>query len=173
MKKVYIVLTYTGTVPAHLVKFWTKREYSHVSISLDESLTKMYSFARLGDYNVFNAGFLHEHINKGVFRRFKKTEAFIGYIEVTNRQYKRIEKDIEEMENQKEKYRFNYLGFFGVMLKKKRKKENTYYCAEFVKKLLDDAYIKNDLPNIIIPSDFQKINNLKCVYKGKLRDYVA
>lgn len=77
MKKIFIVLTYTGTLPAKVVKFWTRKPYSHVSISLDESLTRMYSFARLGQYNIFNAGFLHEYINKGIFKKFKNTDALI------------------------------------------------------------------------------------------------
>lgn len=77
MKRIFIVLTYTGTFPAKVIKLWTRKPYSHVSISLDESLTRMYSFARLGQYNIFNAGFLHEYINKGIFKKFKNTDALI------------------------------------------------------------------------------------------------
>lgn len=173
MKKIFIVLTYTGTLPAKVVKFWTRKPYSHVSISLDESLTRMYSFARLGQYNIFNAGFLHEYINKGIFKKFKNTDALIGYLEVSNRQYKKIEKEIEEMEQEREKYRFNILGFLAVTIKKRRKRKNYFYCAEFVRYILNEAYIDTELPEIIIPTDFQKMKNLNFIYKGKLRDYVA
>jgi len=144
-----------------------------VSISLDENLTRMYSFARLGQYNIFHAGFLHEYINKGIYKRFQDTEALIGYLEVSNRQYKRIEKDIEEMEKDREKYKFNIMGFLAVTIKKKRRRKNYFYCAEFVRYLLDEAYINTELPDIIIPTDFQKMKNLKFIYKGKLKDYVA
>lgn len=173
MKKIFIVLTYTGTFPAKIVKFWTRKSYSHVSISLDENLTRMYSFARLGQYNIFHAGFLHEYINKGIYKRFENTEALIGYLEVSNRQYKRIEKDIEEMEKDREKYKFNIMGFLAVTIKKKRKRKNYFYCAEFVRYLLDEAYINTELPEIIIPTDFQKMKDLKFIYKGKLKDYAA
>ena len=40
MKKIYIVLTYTGTILAKIVRMYTKREFSHVSIALDEDLKK-------------------------------------------------------------------------------------------------------------------------------------
>ena len=173
MKKIFIVLTYTGTFPAKIVKFWTRKAYSHVSISLDENLTKMYSFARLGQYNIFNAGFLHENIHKGIYKRFQNTEALIGYIEVSNRQYKRIEKDIQKMEQEKDKYRFNIIGFLAVTIRRKRQRKNYFYCAEFVKYLLNEAYINNELPDIIIPTDFQKLKDLKYVYKGKLKDYAV
>lgn len=173
MKRIFIVLTYTGTFPAKVVKFWTRKPYSHVSISLDESLTRMYSFARLGQYNIFNAGFLHEYINKGIFKKFKNTDALIGYLEVSNRQYKKIEKEIEEMEQDRDKYRFNILGFLAVTIKKRRRRKNYFYCAEFVRYILNEAYIDTELPEIIIPTDFQKMKNLNFIYKGKLKDYVA
>ena len=40
-KKVYIVLTYTGTILSKIIKYYTKAEYCHVSLSLDEDLNKM------------------------------------------------------------------------------------------------------------------------------------
>lgn len=72
MKKIYIVLTYTGTILSKLVKMYTKKEYSHVSIALDEDLKEMYSFGRTYAYCPFIAGFVHEEIDKGTFKRFKK-----------------------------------------------------------------------------------------------------
>lgn len=63
MHKIYIVLTYTGTLLARIVRFYTRKEYSHVSIALDENLNMMYSFGRLNPYNAFVGGFVHERIN--------------------------------------------------------------------------------------------------------------
>ena len=62
MKRIYIILTYSGTVLSRIVKAYTGAEYSHVSIGLDENLTKMYSFGRLNPYNPFIGGFVHEGI---------------------------------------------------------------------------------------------------------------
>jgi hypothetical protein len=84
MKKIYIILTYTGTILSQIVKVYTRREFSHVSISLDEDLTKMYSFGRLNPYNPFSGGFVHEKINQGTFKRFKRTLLCIcGYRHAT------------------------------------------------------------------------------------------
>ena len=41
-KKIYIVLTYTGTILSRIIKLYTKAEYCHVSLSLDKKLNKMY-----------------------------------------------------------------------------------------------------------------------------------
>ena len=47
MKKIYIVLTHTGTTLSKIIKTYTKDEFSHVSIALDNKLQEMYSFGRL------------------------------------------------------------------------------------------------------------------------------
>lgn len=36
--KIYIVLTHTGTILSKIVKWYTKKDFSHVSISLDKEL---------------------------------------------------------------------------------------------------------------------------------------
>lgn len=46
MKKIYIILTHTGTLLSKIIKMYTKDEYSHVSISLDSELEEMYSFRK-------------------------------------------------------------------------------------------------------------------------------
>ena len=62
MKKIYIILTHTGTALSTIIKYYTKDEFSHISISLDENLEEMYSFGRLNPYNPFLGGFVHESI---------------------------------------------------------------------------------------------------------------
>ena len=47
MKKIYIVITYTGTNLSKVIKYYTHSEFSHVSISLEQELEKMYNFGRL------------------------------------------------------------------------------------------------------------------------------
>ena len=68
MKKVYIVLTNTGTFLSRIVTVYTRKEFSHVSISLDENLNYMYSFGRLNAYNPFIGGFVHESPKYGTFK---------------------------------------------------------------------------------------------------------
>ena len=63
MRKVYLVLTYTGTILSRIVKLYTRKEYSHVSIALDENLEEMYSFGRVNPYIAFIGGFVHEGID--------------------------------------------------------------------------------------------------------------
>ena len=45
-KKVYILLTDTGTLFTKSIKTYTKAPYNHASISFDVGLEELYSFGR-------------------------------------------------------------------------------------------------------------------------------
>ena len=171
MKRIYIVLTHTGTILSKVIKEFTKDEFSHVSIALDIELKEMYSFGRLNPYNPFWAGFVHEYIDKGTFKRFYKTRAKVYSLEITNEQYKFIKNTIEEINNNKENYKFNIIGLFAAGFHKKIKKQKSFYCAEFVKYVMEKADIKTDLPDIVKPEDFKNMNELQEIYGGLLRKY--
>ncbi len=171
MKKVYIVLTHTGTMLSRVIKKYTKYEFSHVSISLDKELKEMYSFGRLKPYNPFIAGFVHEYINKGTFKRFYNTKAKIYSLTITDEEYDNVQYNIRKINLERENYKFNILGLFAAGIHKKIGKERSFYCAEFVKYVLESAGINTGLPDIVKPEDFKNINQLQPIYEGLLRKY--
>jgi len=173
MKKIYIILAHTGTILSHIIRYWTKDEFSHVSIALDADLEEMYSFGRLNPYNPFWGSFIHEHINKGTFKRFKKTRAEVYSMFVTDEQYEKAKKVISYFNNNKEKYKFNILGLACVTINKKIVRKNTFYCAEFVKHILKVMGITqvNELPDIIRPQNFKELKDIRLEYEGLLRKY--
>lgn len=170
MKKIYIILTYTGTILSKIVKIYTRKEYSHVSISLDQDLTRMYSFGRLNPYNPFVGGFVHENINKGTFKRFKKTKTKIYSLEIDEEKYEHLEEIINKIQERKNLYKFNVIGLIAVALNVKIKREKHFYCAEFVKYVLEQSHVLS-LPEIVKPSDFEKVQGLSEVYRGVLKEY--
>ena len=173
MKKIYIILTHTGTALSTIIKYYTKDEFSHISISLDENLEEMYSFGRLNPYNPFLGGFVHESIKNGTFKRFKNTRTEIYSLNIENEQYERLVKIIKYFNKNKNKYSFNILGLACVSIKKKIKRKNNFYCAEFVKHVLKSAGVTSvaGLPKIIKPEDFKNIDGLNLEYKGVLKKY--
>lgn len=170
MKKIYIVLTYTGTILAKIIRIYTKREFSHVSIALDENLKEMYSFGRLNPYNPFWGGFVHEGLDRGTFKRFKKTKARVYSLTVNEEQYDKVVKVIRDIQNNKFDYNYNILGLAAVLINYKVKREKYFYCAEFVKYVLEESNICN-LPEVIKPEDFKEIDNLNVVYNGVFQEY--
>ncbi len=172
MKKIYIVLTHTGTIISKVVRFWTKDEFSHVSISLDEDLEQMYSFGRLKPYNPILAGLVHEKQNEGTFKRFFNTKACIYSIEVEDYQYIQLKETIYMMYLNKKQYKFNILGLLAIGFKKEIKMQNYFYCAEFVKYVLEKSGINLELPEKLIkPEDFKKIENKELEYYGLFRKF--
>lgn len=171
MKKIYIVLTHTGTALSRIIKTFTKDEFSHASIALDSELKEMYSFGRLNPYNPFIGGFVHEGINCGTFKRFKFTKTKIYSLEIEDEQYYKIKDLIEYVKEVKEMRKFNVIGMIAVGLHKNIKFVDSFYCAEFVKYALETAGIKTNLPEMIKPEDFKSLENIKLVYEGILKDY--
>ena len=172
MKKIYIVLTHTGTILSNIIKKYTKHTYTHVSISLDKELNELYSFGRLNPYNAFLGGFVKEGINIGTFKRFKNTKTEIYELEVDDLQQEKIRNIINIMKSRKNRYKFNTLGLILVSINKKIIRKNTFYCAEFVRYLLKRAGIDvSMMPKIVRPEDLKKVKGLKLVYTGILKEY--
>lgn len=171
MKKVYIILTHTGTILSRIIRIYTRDEFSHVSIALDKYLKQMYSFGRLNPYNPFIGGFIHEYVNAGTFNRFKKTRTAIYSLNITDEEYEKICDMIKNFKKTRKIYKFNSLGLFAIAIKLRIHKEHSFYCAEFVKYVLENAGIKTNLPVMIRPENFKHLKNIEPEYKGLLRDY--
>lgn len=171
MKKIYIILTYSGTFLSKIIKYYTRDEFSHVSISLDSELKKMYSFGRLNPYNPFWGGFVHEGVNFGTFKRFSRTRAKVYSLEVEDEQYEKIKDAIYYIKKIRKYYKFNLLGLFAVGFKIRIKSDKAFYCAEFVKYALEKAGVKTDLPDLVRPENFKDIENIKLEYEGLLKFY--
>ena len=169
--KIYIILTYTGTILSKIIKCYTKAEFCHASIALDEDLEQIYSFGRLNPYNPFIGGFVREGIDIGTFKRFKNTKAEIYSIDLSIKQYKKLVNIIKKMRRKKYLYKFNTIGLFATAFNMKITRKNRFYCSEFVKYAIEQSRIELDFPDIIRPNDFRNIKGLTLRYRGKLRDY--
>lgn len=174
-KSIYVVLSQTGTIFSRALKFFTRAEYNHASISLTPTLNKMYSFGRINPYNPFIGGFVEEGKNKGTFKRFEKTKAMVIEFKISNEKYNAIQYFIEYFKKNKQNFHYNYLGILFACFKKYHKSNNRFYCSEFVKTCLETFDIENacELPRIVKPIDFLKLTNKTIVYRGILQYYFA
>lgn len=169
--KIYIILSYSGTFLSRIIKAYTRGEFSHVSIALDRNLERMYSFGRKNPYNPLYAGFVREGIDFGTFKRFKNTLVEIYSLELTNEEYDIIENIIKKMEESQNIYTFNIVGLFANAFNIKYKVKGSFYCAEFLKFLLDEAHLSFGLPELVKPMDFRKPDLMNLEYRGLLRLY--
>ncbi len=172
-RDIFIVLTQTQTYPARAIRFYTHEPYAHASIAFDEDLEEMYSFARRGIYNPFNAGFIREHIDQGVFGRYVSTTCGIYQLGVTEKQYIRIRKEVEVFNQNKDVYSYNYLGLLGAAFNIPVCSKQKYFCSQFVAYILEqsDIHIFDKSYGLVKPRDIRINPYLKTIYQGVLSEY--
>lgn len=172
MKNIYIVISQTGSILSSLLKVITGKEYNHASISVDENLKEMYSFGRKYVYNPFIGVFNVEHINEGVYKRFKNTKCKVICLNVTEEQYNLICSRIDEMIKEQEKYKYNVAGLFLAAININMSSEYRFYCSEFVKHILDVGNVDvSMIPDIVHPVNFLDMDGTSVTYEGLLSDY--
>ncbi|HKL98557.1 MAG TPA: hypothetical protein VJZ06_01460 [Mobilitalea sp.] len=172
-KNVYIVLTQTQTYPARAIHLYTNEPYAHASIAFDDELDEMYSFARRGTWNPFNAGFIAEDINNGIYAKFRSTTCNIYRLKITENQYTKLREEIEIFKQNKDDYSYNFLGILGVALNIPVKSKQRYFCSQFVAYVLERSDIKifNKNYALVKPRDIRLNPKLKSIYRGKLAEY--
>lgn len=173
MKKIYIVLTQTGTLLSRVLKRLTGAKYNHVSIALDEEFNEMYSFGRINPYNPFWGGFVKESPTSGTFKRFKNTDALVLCVYIDDEKFAFLSGFLKDIYFNRKKFHYNYGGVFFGCFHKVYAKQNRYYCSEFVKYLLvkSDIIHKDALPEIVQPIDFLDLFGENVCYEGKLKNY--
>lgn len=173
MKKIYIVLMHTNTIPSKIVKVMTRYKYSHVGISLNKDCNTIYSFGRRKVNSILNGGFAIQNKNGEFFKKFKKTICKIYEIEVTEKQYSEVEKIIYNMEKNIKKYKYDFIGivirFFGIPITFKDK----YVCSYFVASILEKSNIyKFEKKTCLIkPKDFENLIGASEIYAGRYNLY--
>lgn len=175
-KTIYIVLSQTGTVLSRVLRLFTRAEYNHVSIALDENLDYMYSFGRTNPYNPVIGGFVSESPKFGTFKRFYKTQVVILSVLITTEQFDKLKSCMEEMLEERKTYKYNYLGLFLAAVHIRYSSVRRYYCSEFAKEILTRFGIisAGTLPQIVKPIDFLCLGDTdrcKVIYCGNLQEY--
>lgn len=169
-KKGYILLTDTGTLFTKLIKLYTKKPYNHASIAFDSDLSEVYSFGRKTAGNPFVGGFVKEDMKSDLFNQ---ADCAIYSFTVTDVQWQKMNRYIQDIETQKEHYRYNWLGLFGFIIKRPIKRKKAFFCSQFVASVLKECNIIDfGKPlSLIAPYDLQRISNFQLIYHGGLKDY--
>lgn len=172
-KQIYILLSHSGSILSKLINVYTRKNFTHVSIGLDEDLEKLYSFGRVRPYNPVIGGFVQEDILNGTYKRFPKTRCAIYSLNVNEKQYRRLEKEIERFKKEQEKYGYNLIGLFGVLFHYPIYRKYNYFCSQFVSEVLSNSGINiiEKSPGLTSPTDFIGCKGLTEIYEGPIKNY--
>lgn len=170
-KTIYIVLTKTGTLFSKAIGVYTRKEMNHASVAFDEELKEMYSFGRKNKNNPFNGGFIKEEPTDGILA---KATCAIYKCQVSIQEYNRMRNKICCMEQQKELYKYNLIGLFGVAMNIKIEREHAFFCSQFVATIMNECpSSKLEIaPCLVQPHHFEEHSPLALLYKGDLQTYL-
>lgn len=183
--KIYIVNSFTDTVPGKMIKlraemkFWNRYagdEYSHVSLSRDNTLHSMMSFARKEINNPFNSGIIKEDIQQGMFAlKPDKSKIAVMQLDVTQQQYDDIGRIMDDYWARCDELGFNFIGLISMLLRGSGiAVKDHYFCSEWVSTVLQEAGVNlfgNKKPCNIRPFDFYCILKDSIIYEGMTKDY--
>jgi hypothetical protein len=170
-KKIFILLTDTETIFTRLIKSYTKKPYNHASIAFDAELMEVYSFGRKSAKNPFIGGFVREDIDSVIFRQ---ADCALYSLNITAAEFQKMYQYIQEIASEKEKYRYNFIGLFGVLFQKPIKRKNAFFCSQFVASVLKESKVidfEDEELSLVKPSDLTHLANFELVFEGGLNDY--
>ena len=176
---IFIVLSTSGTKCSKFLKLMSDRkaeyktEFTHVSISFEDDLSTLHSFARRGMYVPFIAGYIEEHPNKGILNKYNPMCEVLT-LEINHEKYLKLLELVSEFNRNPLKYKYNFIGLICLYFKIPHKLHRHFTCTEFVAWLLGNIDISPNVDkdvSLIVPNDYYKIPSVKSVYRGRIQSF--
>ncbi|GIO86154.1 hypothetical protein J25TS5_30860 [Paenibacillus faecis] len=163
-------MTDTGTMLNRVIKSYTGQPYNHASIAFDAELSEVYSFGRKTANNPFIGGFVRENPRSVLFWQAK---CAIYALTVRRSEYWRMYRYIQGIAAQKERYRYNFIGLFGVMLQKPIPRKHAFFCSQFVASVLKEGEVLpfDKDPALVEPAELPHFADFQLIYEGRVQDY--
>ena len=172
MKQVYVLVAKTKTVTSRIVHVFTHGTYTHASLALTPETDKFYSYARRRLYNFLIGGIVTEDIHTFVFARFPDCNCALFELDVSDEDYERIKEQVDLCLENYDKATYSFAGAalmrFGIPCRRRLK----FTCSQFVAVCLSKAEgikLPKD-PWLMYPHDFPKIEGIRKIYDGKIKD---
>lgn len=169
---VYILLTFTNTPVARMVRKYTGNPYSHASIAFDAELKEMYSFGRKSKWEW--PTFITEDIMEGIYKDAQSIATYGAYVTyVTRDQLQRMRERLKRFEDNAKKMKYSFVGLVNFAFGKETHRENEYFCSQFVAEILQAGrpdVIQNH-PSTYSPYSFSQLKHVYYVTHGMLKDY--
>lgn len=170
MKKVYIVLSRSGTILARAIQVFTKKYYNHTSISFEKSLDTFYSFGRRNPYLMFPAGFITEGVHRGFFGVHPNTKICVMEGEISDGDFDTVQKKLAPFIANPKKYKYGITQMIKMMRGVPYRSEDHFVCSVFAAYLLKDALDFGKDYSLVYPEDFYMLGFDK-IYEGTAGDY--
>jgi len=128
---IYIILIKAMTGIGKFARKLTKYDYTHIAISLDDSLTDFISFSRRNHYAALDSGIMHEYRSCFAFGNIEEFGAKVFKLPVSKEKKENIIKFIYDLENDTD-YLFNLFSMLTMPVFHGFRIYKTHNCMSFV-----------------------------------------
>ena len=156
-----------------IIRNYSKSSYSHISVSLNDSLCPMYAMGRVYARIPLIAGLVEENVSRGLYALKPNTICRVYSLSVTERQYDLLNKNMKITWSNRRDYKYDVGGLVRFTINRPRPiVNNKYVCSNFVADLLERSNIHIfDKPSYMIqPKDFLDNDRLELIYEGLLSE---
>lgn len=170
MKSIYILLTKSTTICSRIVYMATRSEYTHAAISLNGNFDDLYTFSRKYKRAILPAGFVRESVYAGIMGDSDNMDCAVYELTVNRRTYKKLEKLLNNMECNKDKYKYSIMGLPMCHFNRKYERKGKFFCSQFVYYALSEAgaVVRNAEPSLVKPMDLSKLPEVTEIFKGQI-----
>lgn len=165
--QVSILLTRYPDNFSKLFRRITRNSYSHVSIGVDGPDGVFYSLV--------TKGFHTENPYKHQTFKGKQISCRLYNIDVPMHIYEKIKQTLEQHLERSGAYKYSYLGTFLCLMNIALKRENRYFCSQFVTEVLScaKAVRLSKESSLYLPDDFMHMDELKLNFAGTVQELMT
>ena len=170
-KNLYVILSCTPTKIGKTIRFVTKTNYNHMSISLDDDLSNIYTFGRKKHTSPCIGGLVKENIDRFTLLKYKDIPVKIYKIPISEKEYSIIFSKIKEI-SLDEKYIYNLLSMTLYIFTGGFHINKSFTCVEFTAYIVSLSSVKlNKTIYQYTPNELGDELNEYLYYKNNLLDY--
>ena len=135
-KFIYVVFVKALTGLGKFSRMFSEYEYTHIAVSVDESLEDFITFSRKAHNAPFMAGFMHERREHYAFGEHKKVKVKVYRLPVSLVKFGKIQDYIRKIEED-DAYIFNLYGMITMPLLHGLPIYKAHNCMSFVSKIIE------------------------------------
>lgn len=161
-RKIFVLLTQFPGFDSKALRWWTRFDYSHVSLGLDEDMNTFYSFVV--------KGFIVEDIARYNKPGRAPFPCELYALEVSEETYQAVRKNLLTFLRKQSLLSYTRLGLILTLIHIPWRLKNRYICSQFVAETLQrctSARLKKP-STLYLPKDFPRFSQLQMVFKGDL-----
>lgn len=168
MKRIYILLTKTKSVPSRIIGLFTRAAYTHAAIAFEDEPEVFYSFSRLRERFPLPGGLTTESPDSGFLGKHWESLCRLICLEVSDRTADRAQARVRRMMKSHSLFRYSLLGCVACRFGIAHRRKGYYFCSQFVGEVLEKSGAASfgRSVSLLRPDDFLLLPHIRSIFCG-------